>query len=49
MTSIVTVIETLTSFSPFSPTDCTLNSQFSFDNFVMIAFLDLTRDLDAQI
>ena len=35
-----------TPFSPFSPTDCMLYSHFSFDNFVMIAFLDLTRDLD---
>ena len=48
-TGSVTVMETPTSFSPFSPTNCTLYSHFSFDNFVMIAFPDLTRDLDAQI
>ena len=45
----VTVWEAPTSFSPFSLTDCTLYSHFSFDDFVRIAFLDLTRDLDAQI
>ena len=45
----VTVIETPTQLSPFSPTDCTLYSHFSFNDFVMIAFPDLTRDLDDQI
>ena len=45
----VTVMEAPTSFSPFSPTDCTLHSHFSFDDFIMIAFPDLTRDLDIQI
>ena len=45
----VMVVETPTSFSPFPSTDCTLYSHFSFDDFVMIAFLDLTRDLDNQI
>ena len=45
----VTVVETPTTFSPFPSTDCTLYSHFSFDDFVMIAFLDLTRDLDDQI
>ena len=33
----------------FSPTDCTLYSHFSFDDFIMIAFLDLTEDLDDPI
>ena len=45
----VTVVEDPTSFSPFPSTDCTLYSHFSFDDFVMIAFPDLTRDLDDQI
>ena len=45
----VTVVETPTSFSPFPSTDCTLYSHFSFDDFIMIAFPDLTRDLDDQI
>ena len=42
----VTVMEAPTSFSPIN---CTLYSHFSFDNFVMIAFPDLTRDLDNPI
>ena len=45
----VTVMEAPTSFSPFSLTDCTLYSHFSFDDFVMIAFPDLTGDLDDPI
>ena len=45
----VTVMEAPTPFSPFSLTDCMLYSHFSFNDFVMIAFPDLTRDLDAQI
>ena len=45
----VTVMGPPTPFSPFSPTNCTLYSHFSFDDFVMIAFPDLTRDLDTQI
>ena len=45
----VMVVEDPFSFSPFPPTDCTLYSHFSFNNFVMIAFPDLTRDLDDQI
>ena len=45
----VTVMKAPTSFSPFSPTDCMLYSHFSFNDFIMIAFLDLTRDLDTQI
>ena len=44
----VTVIETPTPFSPFSPTDCTLYSHFSFNDFIRIAFPDLTGDLDDQ-
>ena len=45
----VTVMENPTLFSPFSPTDCTLYSHFSFNDFIRIAFPDLTRDLDNQI
>ena len=45
----VMVVETPTSFSLFLSTDCTLYSHFSFDDFVMIAFPDLTRDPDDQI
>ena len=45
----VMVIETPTSFSPFSLTDCTLYSHFSFNDFIRIAFPDLTRDLDNPI
>ena len=45
----VTVMEAPTSFSLFSPTDCTLYSHFSFNDFVMIAFPDLTGDLDDLI
>ena len=45
----VTIEEAPISFSPFSPTDCTLCSHFSFDDFIMIAFLDITRDLDDQM
>ena len=45
----VTVMETPTSVSPFSPADCTLYSHFSFDDFIMVAFPDLTRDLNDQI
>ena len=43
------VMEAPTPFSLFSSTDCTLYSHFSFDDFVMIAFLDLTGDLDDLI
>ena len=45
----VTVEEVPTSFSPFSLVDCMLLSHFSFNDFVAIAFPDLTRDLDNQI
>ena len=45
----VTVEEAPISFSPFPSTNCMLYSHFSFDDFVMIAFPDLTRDLDDQI
>ena len=46
---LVTVEEAPTSFSPFSLVDGTLLSHFSFNDFVTIAFLDLTGDLDSQI
>ena len=36
-------------FSPFSLTNCTMLSHFSFNDFVAIAFLDLAGDLDIQI
>ena len=36
-------------FSPFSLTDCTLLSHFSFNDFIAVAFPDLARDLDIQI
>ena len=42
----VTVMEDPVSFSS---ANCTLYSHFSFDDFVRIAFPDLTRDLDDQI
>ena len=45
----VIVIETPTPFSPFPLTDCMLYSHFSFDDFIRIAFPNLTRDLDDQI
>ena len=45
----VTVREAPTSFSLFSLVDCTLYSHFTFDDFILIAFPDLARDLDAQI
>ena len=45
----VTVEEAPISLSLFPPIDCTLYSHFPFDDFVMIAFPDLTRDLDDQI
>ena len=49
MATNVTVMETPTQLSPFSPNNCVLYSHFSFDDFIMVAFLDLTRDLDDQI
>ena len=45
----VMVIGVPTLFSPFSLTDCMLLSHFSFNDFVVVAFLDLARDLDTQI
>ena len=45
----VMVKEAPTSFSPFSLVDCMLLSHFSFNDFIAVAFLDLARDLDAQI
>ena len=44
-----TVEEPPISFSPFSLSDCTLISHFSFDDFVAVAFPDLAGDLDMQI
>ena len=43
------VEETPTLFSPFFLVDCTLLSHFSFNDFVIVAFLDLDGDLDIQI
>ena len=45
----VTVEEPPTSFSPFSSTNCTLFSHFSFNDFIAVAFPDLAGDLDVQI
>ena len=45
----VTIEEPPIPFSPFSPTDCTMLSHFSFNDFVAVAFPDLARDLDTQI
>ena len=45
----VTVEDPPISFSPFSLTDCTMLSHFSFNDFIAIAFLDLAGDLDIQI
>ena len=36
-------------FSPFSLTDCTMLSHFSFNDFVAVAFPDIAGDLDIQI
>ena len=45
----VMVLEAPTSFSPFSSTDCTLLTHFSFNDFIAVAFPDLAGDLDVQI
>ena len=45
----VTVQEAPISFSLFSGMDCLLFSHFSFDDFILLAFLDLAKDLDVQI
>ena len=45
----VMVQEAPISFSPFTATDCTLLSHFSFNDFITLAFLDLAEDLDIQI
>ena len=45
----VTVEDPPTSFSPFSSTDCTLLTHFSFNDFIAVAFPDLAGDLDVQI
>ena len=47
--AFVMVEELPTSCSPFPPMDCMLLSHFSFNDFVVIAFLDLAGDLDIQI
>ena len=44
----VTVEDPPISFSPFSLTDCTLISYFSFDDFAAVAFPDIAGDLDTQ-
>ena len=45
----VTVEEVPTLFSPFSLVDCTHISHFTFNDFIVVAFLDIVRDLDTQI
>ena len=45
----VTVEDPPIPFSPFSVTDCTMLSHFSFNDFIVITFPDLARDLDVQI
>ena len=37
------------SFSPFSSIDCTMLSHFPFNDFIALAFPDITRDLDFPI
>ena len=49
LSTVVTVEEPPTPFSPFSSADCTMLCHFSFNNFVAIAFPDLAGDLDIQI
>ena len=46
---LVTIENPLIAFSPFSLANCTLLSHFSFNDFVVVAFLDLAGDLDIQI
>ena len=45
----VMIEEAPISFSPFSPVNCILLSHFSFNDFIVIVFLDLAEDLDIQI
>ena len=45
----VTVVDPPVPFSPFSLTDYTMLSHFSFDDFVAMAFSDIAGDLDIQI
>ena len=45
----VTIEDLPMSFSPFSYTDCTMLSHFSFNDFIAVAFPDLAEDLDIQI
>ena len=47
--SFVTIENPPIPFSPFSLTNCTMLSHFSFNDFVAIAFPDLAGDLDVQI
>ena len=49
MKANVTVEEPPIPFSPFSSADCTMFNHFSFNDFIVIAFLDIAGDLDAQI
>ena len=44
----IMVERTPTSFSPFSPVDCTLISHFSFNDFIALASPDLALDPDAK-
>ena len=46
---VVTVEDPPIPFSPFSLTDCTMLSHFSFNDFVAVAFPDIAGDLDIQI
>ena len=48
-TPIVMVEDPPISFSPFSLTNYTMLSHFSFNDFIAIAFPDLAGDLDIQI
>ena len=45
----VMIEEAPTSFLLFSLVNCTLTSHFSFNDFIMVAFPDLARDLDTQL
>ena len=45
----VTIEDPPIPFSPFSLSDCTMLSHFSFNDFIAIAFPDIARDLDIQI
>ena len=45
----VMVEEPPISFSPFTSANCSLFSQFSFNDFITTAFPDLAEDLEIQI